>query len=214
MRKDIPFQLAYVLRRSFPHESDERDLGEDIDLPEMQPLEDEGVGQGEGGHRLARPLFPRLLVQEPHLFGEFPVLPEQALKAAVDLPEDDPTRDERIRDAEAELQWHEILASDKHRPSTMVDRWLFHQLRLSPRMAHLWVNLALSRGWSLRKSWEQDLLDSWWDDEMISDDDGGEEDDVEWTMGRSGAVGGSDVDGRELSAAMAEAAALAIDATG
>lgn len=162
MRKHLPFQMIYVLRKHFPKEDDgDEDIGEDMELVDNTPFE---LVKGAR----ARPFLWRLMSQEAHLFGEFPILPPQALKMAENLPSDDPRKPVRIRDAQEELFLYEIFSScPVHDISEFVNRWLLHQLRISPHMAHLWYNEATDEEKADPLAWQEYVLDEWWRDDAL-----------------------------------------------
>lgn len=162
MRKHVPFHMAYVLRKHFPtEEDDENDLGEDIVLGDDTPTK---------SARVARPFLSRLMSQEAHLLGDFPVLPEEALEAAEALHPDAPGRQIKLRDASEEMFLHRIFTDcPVHDSSAFVNRWLFHQLRRSAHMAHLVYNLVIgeNQGRYPSEKWQEYLLETWWDDDAL-----------------------------------------------
>lgn len=164
MRKHLPFQMVYVLRKHFPTEDDDDDdLGDDIELVDNAPSK-----LVKGARARARPFLWRLMSQEAHLFGEFPLLPPQALEVAKRLPSDDAQNRVRVRDAEEELYLYEIFSScPAHDTSEFVNRWLLHQLRISPHMAHLWYNEATDEEQADPLAWQEYVLGEWWQDDAL-----------------------------------------------
>lgn len=162
MRRHLPFQMVYVLRKHFPtEEDDENDLGEDMELVDSGPSKLVRAGG-------ARPFMWRLMSQEAHLLGDFPMLPAEALEAAHDLPADDPRKARMVRDAEEEVFLHEIFATcPSHDTSEFVNRWLLHQLRISPHMAHLWYWGAGEEEREAPAAWMEFVLGEWWADDAL-----------------------------------------------
>lgn len=162
MRKHLPFQMVYVLRKHFPAEDDdEDDLGEDMEL------NDDAPSKLVKGAR-PRPFLWRLMSQEAHLFGEFPLLPPAALEVAKSLAPDDPRKQKRVRDAEEELFLYEIFSScPAHDTSKFVSRWLLHQLRISPHMAHRWYNEATDEDQVDPLAWQERVLGEWGRDDAL-----------------------------------------------
>ena len=159
MRKHLPFQVFYVLRKHFPTaEDDESDLDDDVDL--LENTHSRLVKPGR-----ARPFLWRLMSQEAHLFGEEPVLPYKELDAAVEAAIPNP---KRIRDAEEEMFLWEIFSScPAHDISEFISRWLLQQLRISPHMAHLWYLSATDEEKSHPLAWQEEVLREWWQDDSL-----------------------------------------------
>ncbi|KAL2105468.1 hypothetical protein VUR80DRAFT_8319 [Thermomyces stellatus] len=162
MRKHLPLEMVYVLHKHFPtEEDDEDDIGEDIDIVDNAPSK-----LVKGGR--ARPFLWRLMSQEAHLFGEFPVLPPEALEAANSIPSHDPRKPTKVRDAEEELFLYGIFSScPAHDTSEFVNRWLLHQLRISPHMAHLWYIAAADEEQADPLAWQENVLREWWRDDAL-----------------------------------------------
>lgn len=162
MRRHLPLHVLYVLYKHFPmsEDEDENDLGEDIELNDGPPSELVKAGR-------PRPFLWRLMSQEAHLFGELPVLPPAALEAARKLPPDDAKREIRIRDAEEEQFLHGIFSGCPARnPAAFVNRWLFHQLRVSPHMGHLLYNMEENAKLDVL-GWQEHVLEAWWDEDVL-----------------------------------------------
>ena len=163
MRRHLPLHILYVLYKHFPmsEDEDETDLGEDIDLSDDTPSQLVRKGR-------ARPFLWRLMSQEAHLFGETPLLPPAALEAARKLPSDDAQREARIRDAEEEQFLHGIFnGCPAHNPAAFVNRWLFHQLRISPHMGHLLYNMEDEDAELDILAWQEHVLSAWWDEDVL-----------------------------------------------
>ncbi|SPN98820.1 uncharacterized protein DNG_01861 [Cephalotrichum gorgonifer] len=161
MLRHLSFDMVYILRTHFPTEGDDGDdMGEDIVLGD-------NASPSTG---LARPFLPRLMSQEAHLFGKFPVLPPEALEAAEGLPLDTPHRQMKVLRAQEEVELYHIFSScPEHNVSAFVNRWLLHQLRISPHIGHLLYNLTMGEddGMSNRelRQWQEYMLESWWGDD-------------------------------------------------
>lgn len=162
MRRHPPLHILYVLYKHFPmsEDEDENDLGEDIDLSDGPPSQ-------LVREKRARPFLWRLMSQEAHLFGKTPVLPPAALEAARKLPPDHAQREARIRDAEEEQFLHGIFSDcPAHNPAAFVNRWLFHQLRISPHMGHLLYNMEDEDAELDILAWQEHVLGAWWDEDV------------------------------------------------
>lgn len=163
MRRHLPLHILYVLYKHFPtsEDEDENDLGEDIDLSDGPPSELVKAGR-------ARPFLWRLMSQEAHLFGEFPVLPPAALEAARKLPSDNAEKDTQVRDAEEEHFLHGIFSGcPAHNSTAFVNRWFFHQLRISPHMGYLFYKMGSEDAELDVLAWQEHVLEAWWDEDTL-----------------------------------------------
>jgi len=156
-RKHFSFQMVYLLHKFFPGDRDNPELAEDMDLPDNPE---------DYSHTIARPVFPRLLAQEPHLFGDFPILPGEALENAENLPESDKRKPALVHNAEEEAFLDRIFTDmPRKNTSAFIHRWLYHQLRLSPFMAHTLLNTLGEDAERVDvRAWEEEVLRTWWDD--------------------------------------------------
>ncbi|ODA78950.1 hypothetical protein RJ55_04540 [Drechmeria coniospora] len=119
---------------------------------------------------LAHSTFPKLLSQPDHLLEPTPQTPKQALRAASLLPNDDPRKLAKQRLAAKECSIDSLMqpqmdsAGDR---GDFVNRWLLHQLRLSPLHAQLlhstFVSTLSCRIPNLSR-WQCDVLHHWWHD--------------------------------------------------
>ncbi|CAI4212959.1 unnamed protein product [Parascedosporium putredinis] len=152
----LSFNMTYLLHKFFPCDKDNPELGEDLDLLEKPE---------DTSSTLARPLFPRLLSQSAHLFGDFPVLPEQQLARVQDLPENDEHKPTLVQIAQEEVFLDRIFTDCNWKePRNFVDRWLFHQLRSSSHVALTAFNTFEDTADSIDLvHWQERILDTWWD---------------------------------------------------
>ncbi|RTE78063.1 hypothetical protein BHE90_007444 [Fusarium euwallaceae] len=148
MQKHISSHVAYLL---YPQQG-----YEDIDLDV-----DDGFN-----HSLAHAKFPVLLSQPEHLLEEVPTTAGGALKAAAKLPDSDPSKRGRMQLASKEYSIDRlIIAHNEGGKTDFVNRWLLHQLRLSPMKALLlYVTFTTSQGLKIRDllRWQRDVLHYWW----------------------------------------------------
>lgn len=123
---------------------------------------------------MAHQRFPDLLSQPDHLLADpFPLLPQQALHNAEDLPADDPQRQTRIQIAEKEHHIQQLMASiDRDEDKAgYINRWLLHDLRTSPLNAallHSTFHSTFAETLKLKirdpSRWQTDVLRYWWRD--------------------------------------------------
>ncbi|KAJ4216739.1 hypothetical protein NW759_009311 [Fusarium solani] len=148
MQKHLSSQVAYLL---YPQQG-----YEDIDLD----------SEDESTHSLAHARFSVLLSQPEHLLQEEPTTAGGALKAAAKLPDSDPSKRGRMQLASKEYSIDRlIIAHNEGGKTDFVNRWLLHQLRLSPLKALLlYVTFTTSQGLKIRDllRWQRDVLHYWW----------------------------------------------------
>ncbi|RSL57160.1 hypothetical protein CEP54_008415 [Fusarium duplospermum] len=148
MQKHLSSKVAYLL---YPKQG-----YEDI---ELDP--DDGSQPS-----LAHAKFSLLLSQPEHLLQEMPSTAGGALKAAAKLPDSDPTKRGRMQLASKEYSIDRlIIAHNEGGKTDFVNRWLLHQLRLSPLKALLlYVTFTTSQGLKIRDllRWQRDVLHYWW----------------------------------------------------
>lgn len=148
MQKHLSSQVAYLL---YPQQG-----YEDIDLD----------SEDEPTHSLAHAKFSLLLSQPEHLLEEVPTTAGGALKAAAKLPDSDPSKRGRMQLASKEYSIDRlIIAHNEGGKTDFVNRWLLHQLRLSPLKALLlYVTFTTSQGLKIRDllRWQRDVLHYWW----------------------------------------------------
>lgn len=148
MQKHLSSQVAYLL---YPKQG-----YEDIDLDP----DDESAGS------LAHARFSVLLSQPEHLLEEVPKTAGGALKAAARLPDSDPSKRGRMQLASKEYSIDQlIIAYNEGGKTNFVNRWLLHQLRLSPMKALLlYMTFTTSQGLKIRDllRWQRDVLHYWW----------------------------------------------------
>ncbi|KAI8713318.1 hypothetical protein NCS52_01275700 [Fusarium sp. LHS14.1] len=148
MQKHLSSQVAYLL---YPQQG-----YEDIDLD----------SEDESPHSLAHARFSLLLSQPEHLLEDVPTTAGGALKAAAKLPDSDPSKRGRMQLASKEYSIDRlIIAHNEGGKTDFVNRWLLHQLRLSPLKALLlYVTFTTSQGLKIRDllRWQRDVLHYWW----------------------------------------------------
>ncbi|KAM0438953.1 hypothetical protein ACHAPT_001714 [Fusarium lateritium] len=148
MPKHLSSRVAYLL---YPEQG-----YEDIDL-------DHADGSDHLG--LAHARFSVLLSQPEHLLEEEPKTAGGALKAAAKLPDNDPDKRKRMQFASKEYSIDRlIIAHNEGGKTDFVNRWLLHQLRLSPLKALLLYVTFTRSGLRIRDPlrWQRDVLHYWW----------------------------------------------------
>ncbi|KAF5007992.1 hypothetical protein FDECE_5702 [Fusarium decemcellulare] len=156
MQKHMSSRVAYLL---YPEEG-----YEDIDL-------DDKSASRERHSSLVHPRFPLLLSQPEHVREKkFPQTVGGALKAAAKLPESDPTKRSRMQLASKEYAIDRLITDYKEGgKGDFINRWLLHQLRLSPlNVLLLYVTFTSSQGLKIRDPWrwQSDVLHYWWDSKV------------------------------------------------
>ncbi|GAB0134769.1 hypothetical protein EsDP_00003126 [Epichloe bromicola] len=143
---------------------------EDLDLDDTAQIL-------EHHHGLAHPRYTELLSQPDHVLASpGPMTAEQALRAAIRLPADDPLKTEKQRLAAKEYSIETLVRG--HGSDTKADRvnkWLLHQLRISPMSVLLLRSVFGSSRLRIRDywRWQCDVLYYWWrDGTMMQRDDG------------------------------------------
>ncbi|KAF4964829.1 hypothetical protein FSARC_7291 [Fusarium sarcochroum] len=119
---------------------------------------------------LAHPTFPVLLSQPEHIMSQgSPLTPRGALKAAAALPKTDPTKISRMQLASKEYAIDQLMVDHQEGgKGDFINRWLLHQLRLSPVNALLLhTTFTRSRALKIRDlgRWQSDVLRYWWNDQ-------------------------------------------------
>lgn len=159
MRKHLSSKTAYLLYPDQPYE--------DIELDDVEQI-------FETSPSLAHASFPILLTQPDHvLANEWPQTSSSALKAALRLPNDDPSKQSKIQLAVKECtidrlgQDYEL--GEGEGKDEFVNGWLLQQLRMSPLNAHL-LQSIFTESLAIRDSrrWQGDVLRHWWRDTSIT----------------------------------------------
>ncbi|KAF5017623.1 hypothetical protein F66182_10431 [Fusarium sp. NRRL 66182] len=119
---------------------------------------------------LAHPTFPVILSQPEHVMTKgSPLTPRGALKAAAALPRTDPAKPSRMQLASKEYSIDRLMLDHgQGGKGDFINRWLLHQLRLSPvNVLLLHTTFTKSRGLKIRDldRWQSDVLHYWWNDE-------------------------------------------------
>ncbi|POR35736.1 Uncharacterized protein TPAR_04056 [Tolypocladium paradoxum] len=122
---------------------------------------------------LAHPVFPELLSQPDHVLAEpEPWTSLQALRAATRLPDDDARKRDRQRLAAKEYSIDSLMqGAGTGGRGDFVNRWLLHQLRISPlnvRLLH--STFVSSRSLKIRDMWrwQCDVMYYWWRDNTVA----------------------------------------------
>ncbi|KAM0558196.1 hypothetical protein ACHAPJ_004880 [Fusarium lateritium] len=155
MQKHLSARVAYLL---YPENG-----YEDIDLDDTSVIL-------RSWSSLAHPTFPVLLSQPEHVMAQrSPLTPGGALKAAAALPETDPTKTNRMQLATKEYAIDRLMVDhEEGGKGDFINRWLLHQLRLSPANAFLlhWTFIR-NRMLQIRDPdrWQRDVLRYWWNDQ-------------------------------------------------
>ncbi|KAF9775032.1 hypothetical protein IL306_006857 [Fusarium sp. DS 682] len=156
MQKHLSSRVAYLLNPENGYE--------DIELDDVSVIL-------RSRSDLAHPTFPVLLSQPEHVMAdEFPLTPRDALKAAAALPVTDPVKPSRMQLASKEYSIDRLMLDHgEGGKGDFINRWLLHQLRLSPVNALLLhTTFTKSRGLKIRDldRWQSDVLHYWWNDEV------------------------------------------------
>ncbi|KAL7922133.1 hypothetical protein ACQKWADRAFT_293563 [Trichoderma austrokoningii] len=125
---------------------------------------------------LAHAEFNELLSQPDHVLAEEPLTTLGALKAAIRLPNHHPEKGVMKRLATKEYAIDNLMREcDGGKKADYVNRWLLHQLRLSPLNAVLLRStFQASRSLKIRDMWrwQCDVMHYWWRDSTMSLVDG------------------------------------------
>lgn len=158
MRRHLSVRMEYALNPQIKYE--------DLDLEDTETI--------LAGHTtLAHATFSELLSQPNHLLANpEPLTPLGALKAATMLPDNDPNKNIQKRLASKEYGIDTLMKDcDGGKKADFVNRWLLHQLRLSPMNASLLQSIFVSsRSLKIRDSWrwQCDVMYYWWRDNTMS----------------------------------------------
>ncbi|KAL7899051.1 hypothetical protein HDV63DRAFT_77004 [Trichoderma sp. SZMC 28014] len=125
---------------------------------------------------LAHAEFNELLSQPDHVLADEPLTTLGALKAAIRLPNHHPEKGVMKRLASKEYAIDNLMREcDGGKKADYVNRWLLHQLRLSPLNAVLLRStFQASRSLKIRDMWrwQCDVMHYWWRDSTMSLVDG------------------------------------------
>ncbi|KAH6603307.1 hypothetical protein Trco_008082 [Trichoderma cornu-damae] len=161
MKKHMSVKMEYALDPQIEYE--------DLDLDDEQTIMSRRK-------TLAHPEFNELLSQPDHVLAEEPLTPLGALKAAIRLPNHHPEKGVRKRLASKEYAIDNLMREcDGGKKADYVNRWLLHQLRLSPLNAVLLRSaFQASRSLKIRDMWrwQCDVMHYWWRDNTMSLTDG------------------------------------------
>lgn len=159
MRKHLSSKTAYLLYPDKPYD--------DIELDDAEQIL-------ERNPSLAHASFPVLLSQPDHvLANEWPQTASSALKTALRLPSDDPSKQIKIQLAVKECTIDRLSQDYEHGEGggkgDFVNGWLLQQLRMSPLNAHL-LQSTFTQSLAIRDSgrWQSDVLRHWWRDTSIT----------------------------------------------
>lgn len=161
MKKHMSIKMEYALDPHIEYE--------DLDLDDEQTILNrrQTLGHAE---------FNELLSQPDHVLAEEPLTPLGALKAAIRLPNHHPEKGVRKRLASKEYAIDNLMREcDGGKKADYVNRWLLHQLRLSPLHAVLLRStFQASRSLKIRDMWrwQCDVMHYWWRDSTMSLTDG------------------------------------------
>ncbi|KAL7804807.1 hypothetical protein V8C44DRAFT_250011 [Trichoderma aethiopicum] len=161
MKKHMSIKMEYAL--------DPQVRYEDLDLDEEHTIlrSRKTLGHAE---------FNELLSQPDHVLADEPLTPLGALKAAIRLPNHHPEKGLRKRLASKEYAIDNLMREcDGGKKADYVNRWLLHQLRLSPLNAVLLRStFQASRSLKIRDMWrwQCDVMHYWWRDSTMSLTDG------------------------------------------
>jgi hypothetical protein len=161
MKKHMSIKMEYALDPQVKYE--------DLDLDEEPTIlsSRKTLGHAE---------FNELLSQPDHVLADEPLTPLGALKAAIRLPNHHPEKGVRKRLASKEYAIDNLMREcDGGKKADYVNRWLLHQLRLSPLNAVLLRStFQASRSLKIRDMWrwQCDVMHYWWRDSTMSLTDG------------------------------------------
>ncbi|KAK5995879.1 hypothetical protein PT974_04297 [Cladobotryum mycophilum] len=158
MKKHMSVRMEYALGPRIKYE--------DIDLDDKDTIL-------FNRKTLAHPEFNELLSQPDHLLANpEPLTPLGALKVATMLSNDNPAKGLKKRLAVKEFAIDSLMRDcNGGMKADYVNRWLLHQLRLSPLNAVLLRSTFLaSRSLKIRDSWrwQCDVMHYWWRDKTMS----------------------------------------------
>ncbi|RFU76944.1 hypothetical protein TARUN_5292 [Trichoderma arundinaceum] len=161
MKKHMSIKMEYALDPQIKYE--------DLDLDDEQAIMNRRKTLGHAE-------FNELLSQPDHVLAEEPLTPLGALKAAIRLPIHHPEKGVRKRLASKEYAIDNLMREcDGGKKADYVNRWLLHQLRLSPLNAVLLRStFQASRSLKIRDMWrwQCDVMHYWWRDNTMSLTDG------------------------------------------
>lgn len=161
MKKHMSIKMEYALDPQIKYE--------DLDLDDEQTIlsSRKTLGHAE---------FNELLSQPDHVLADEPLTPLGALKAAIRLPNHHPAKGVKKRLASKEYAIDNLMREcDGGKKADYVNRWLLHQLRLSPLNAVLLRStFQASRSLKIRDMWrwQCDVMHYWWRDNTMSLTDG------------------------------------------
>ncbi|KAL7813444.1 hypothetical protein V8C26DRAFT_160486 [Trichoderma gracile] len=161
MKKHMSIKMEYALDPQVKYE--------DLDLDDEHTIlsSRKSLGHAE---------FNELLSQPDHVLADEPLTPLGALKAAIRLPSHHPEKGVRKRLASKEYAIDNLMREcDGGKKADYVNRWLLHQLRLSPLNAVLLRStFQASRSLKIRDMWrwQCDVMHYWWRDSTMSLTDG------------------------------------------
>ncbi|EHK49683.1 hypothetical protein TRIATDRAFT_315196 [Trichoderma atroviride IMI 206040] len=161
MKKHMSIKMEYALDPQIRYE--------DLDLDDEHTIMSRRK-------TLAHAEFNELLSQPDHVLADEPLTPLGALKAAIRLPNHHPEKGVRKRLASKEYAIDNLMREcDGGKKADYVNRWLLHQLRLSPLNAVLLRStFQASRSLKIRDMWrwQCDVMHYWWRDSTMSLVDG------------------------------------------
>lgn len=161
MKKHMSIKMEYALDPQIKYE--------DLDLDDEHTIMSRRK-------TLAHTEFNELLSQPDHVLAEEPLTTLGALKAAIRLPNHHPEKGVRKRLASKEYAIENLMREcDGGKKADYVNRWLLHQLRLSPLNAVLLRStFQASRSLKIRDMWrwQCDVMHYWWRDSTMSLVDG------------------------------------------
>ncbi|KAL6862314.1 hypothetical protein J3F83DRAFT_210083 [Trichoderma novae-zelandiae] len=161
MKKHMSIKMEYALNPQIRYE--------DLDLDDEHTIltSRKTLGHAE---------FNELLSQPDHVLADEPLTPLGALKAAIRLPNHHPEKGMRKRLASKEYAIDNLMREcDGGKKADYVNRWLLHQLRLSPLNAVLLRStFQASRSLKIQDMWrwQCDVMHYWWRDTTMSLTDG------------------------------------------
>lgn len=161
MKKHMSIKMEYALDPQIRYE--------DLDLDDEHTIMSRRK-------TLAHTEFNELLSQPDHVLAEEPLTTLGALKAAIRLPNHHPEKGVKKRLASKEYAIDNLMREcDGGKKADYVNRWLLHQLRLSPLNAVLLRStFQASRSLKIRDMWrwQCDVMHYWWRDSTMSLVDG------------------------------------------
>ncbi|KAM0254267.1 hypothetical protein ACHAQJ_006957 [Trichoderma viride] len=161
MKKHISIKMEYALDPHIKYE--------DLDLDDEQTIMSRRKTLGHAE-------FNELLSQPDHVLAEEPLTTLGALKAAIRLPNHHPEKGVRKKLASKEYAIDNLMREcDGGKKADYVNRWLLHQLRLSPLNAVLLRStFQASRSLKIRDMWrwQCDVMHYWWRDNTMALVDG------------------------------------------